>query len=82
MVGIIKNELGLDTSNIIGNDGRKYNLKTTARNEQSKKIRKKFYRFKMELEYKDEMKEIVKKSKLNELALLKEAFEYLQNKYK
>lgn len=80
-IGNIKKELGLDTNNIIGKDGREYKIKMTPQNSESKKLRTKYYRFKMGLEYKDEMKEIIKKSKLNESALLKEAFEILRTKY-
>ncbi len=43
--------------------------------------RTKFYRFKMELEYKDKMEGFVSRSKLNETALLREAFDYLDSKY-
>ena len=81
-VGNIKQELGLDTSNIIGRDGKEYFIKNPGGEfPHVDKSRKRFYRFKMEEEYKNEMKNIIKESKLNEAALLKEAFEYLQDKY-
>ena len=80
-VGNIKREMGLSTSNVIGDDGREYNLKTTSEIPKSKTTRKKYYRFKMDLDYKENMQEIIKETKLNESALLKEAFDLLRNKY-
>lgn len=80
-VGVIKKEIGLCTTDIIGSDGRSYNINPTAEIPQSKNKRTKYYRFKMDMEYKDQMKDLIKSSNLKEAALLKEAFEYLKKKY-
>jgi hypothetical protein len=79
-VGNIRKEYDLNQETIIGQDGREYNIKATSEIPKSKS-RKKMYRVSLDLEYKDTMKTLVQKSKLKEKALLKEAINYLREKY-
>jgi hypothetical protein len=81
LVARIKNELDIATDKIIGKDGKEYSQDSGVRKAQVKQERTKFYRFKLDLEYKDRMSNYVEASKKNESALLKEAFEYLEKKY-
>jgi hypothetical protein len=81
MVSNIKRELGLEEGEIIGADGKKYNMSSPVRKAHVNKERTKYYRFKMDVEYKNKMAALIQTSKLKEAALLKEAFEYLDKKY-
>lgn len=80
LVARIKKEYDISSDKIIGKDGKEYEQETGVRKAQVKQ-RTKFYRFKLDLEYKDRMKTYIEQSKKNEAALLKEAFEYLERKY-
>jgi hypothetical protein len=80
-VGNIREEYNLQTEKVIGSDGKEYKNSSPGEIPHVKKERTKFYRFKMDLEYKEEMEYFKKNSQKNEKALLKEAFEYLRGKY-
>jgi len=76
----MKNELGIKSDSIIGADGRAYKTANLT-NKVNKIERTKFYRIKTDLEYKEIIQKAISVSKKNEKALIKEALEYIRNKY-
>jgi hypothetical protein len=81
MVDKLSQEIGRKKDKVLGADGKEYKNNSGANRSHLKKERTKFYRFKMDLDYKYEMEQFKIKSKKNENALLKEAFDFLRDKY-
>jgi len=77
----VKKELGIDSNISIGADGKVYNTKNIGQRDLERTNKLQYYKFKLDLSYKELISKAIQISNKNEMALLKEAMEYIRNKY-